>query len=64
MSLPKLLVNRDLALGAFVIENNDARTDLAGALQLWFRDVFAGKIETDGDGWLVRVVPPPTRSNW
>ena len=29
--------------------------DLAEALRLWFRDVFAGKIETDGGEWLVRV---------
>ncbi len=29
--------------------------DLAEALRLWFRDVFAGKIKTDGGEWLVRV---------
>ncbi len=30
-------------------------TDLAEALRLWFRDVFAGKIKTGGGEWLVRV---------
>ena len=29
--------------------------DLAEALRLWFRDVFAGKIKTGGGEWLVRV---------
>ncbi|MEZ5583799.1 MAG: efflux RND transporter permease subunit [Candidatus Competibacteraceae bacterium] len=29
--------------------------DLAEALRLWFRDVFAGKIKTSGSEWLVRV---------
>lgn len=29
--------------------------DLAGALQVWFRDVFAGKVNTQGGEWLVRV---------
>ncbi|MCP5158767.1 MAG: efflux RND transporter permease subunit [Gammaproteobacteria bacterium] len=29
--------------------------DLADALRLWFRDVFAGKIETGDSKWLVRV---------
>ncbi len=30
-------------------------TDLAEALRLWFRDVFAGKVKTGGGEWLVRV---------
>ncbi len=29
--------------------------DLAEALRLWFRDVFAGKVKTTGGEWLVRV---------
>jgi multidrug efflux pump subunit AcrB len=29
--------------------------DLAEALRLWFRDVFAGKVKTAGGEWLVRV---------
>jgi multidrug efflux pump subunit AcrB len=29
--------------------------DLAEALRLWFRDVFAGKVETTDGEWLVRV---------
>lgn len=29
--------------------------DLAEGLRLWFRDVFAGKIQTDHGEWLVRV---------
>lgn len=29
--------------------------DLAGGLGLWFRDTFAGKVETGGGEWLVRV---------
>lgn len=49
---PELQVDFDpLALSARGV-NPDL---LADALRGWFRDVFAGKLKTEGDEWLVRV---------
>ncbi len=38
--------------------------DLAEALRLWFRDVFAGKVKTAGGEWLVRVSGSAADPQW
>jgi multidrug efflux pump subunit AcrB len=58
---PELLVEFDPQ--ALAARNLDA-AQLADGLRVWFRDVFAGKVDTRGGEWLVRVTgssPDPER---
>src|SRR5690606_31729093 len=58
---PELLVEFDPQQLA---ARNLNAAQLADGLRVWFRDVFAGKVDTRGGEWLVRVTgssPDPER---